>query len=64
MMAADRKRAIQELIGKWTPLYAHGVKLSLAFPGSRLRITHKKPIIGTTKEFIEGLLCGAGLTPS
>lgn len=61
---ADRKRDIHALIDKWTPLAAHGVTLSLSFPGSRLCIKHKKPIIGTTKEFIEGLLCGAGLAPS
>lgn len=63
-MNADRKRQIADIVEKWTPLRAHGVKLSLSFPGSRLVIRHSKPIIGTTKEFIEGLLCGAGLAPS
>ena len=60
----ERKAAIQMIVAKWTPLAAHGVKLSLSFPGSRLVIKHNKPIMGTTKEFIEGLLCGAGLCPS
>ena len=62
----ERKDKIQELIGKWTPLRQHGVKLSLSFPPRTgfMVITHKKPIIGTTKEFIEGLLVGAGLAPS
>ena len=65
MTDKERKEKIQELIAKWTPLAAHGVKLSLGFPkyGS-LVISHKKPIIGTTTEFIDGLLIGAGLAPS
>lgn len=61
---ADHKEKIRSLIAKWTPLAAHGVKLSLSYPGSRLRIKHSRPIAGTTKEFIEGLLCGSGLAPS
>lgn len=60
----EQKQAIKYLIGKWTPLAAHGVKLSFSFPGTRMVIKHNRPIIGTTKEFIEGLLCGAGLAPS
>jgi hypothetical protein len=59
------KLSIQQLIDKYTPLHAHGVKLSLSYPSSGcLRITHKKPIKGTTRDFIEGLLLGAGLCPT
>lgn len=62
---AERKQAVQALIAKWTPLAAHGVKLSLSFKSyGGLVISHKKPIIGTTTEFIDGLLIGAGLAPS
>ena len=61
----ETKEKILALIAKWTPLHAHGVKLSLSYPHTyTLVIKHSKPIAGTTKEFIEGLLCGAGLAPS
>lgn len=64
-MMHGTKLSIQELIDKWTPLHAHGVKLSLSYPSSGcLRIRHKKPIKGTTRDFIEGLLLGAGLCPT
>jgi len=66
-MMKETKVKIQELIARWTPLAAHGVKLSFSYPsqGSHmLRITHKLPIKGTTREFIEGLLMGSGLGPS
>lgn len=63
----ETKQKMQDLIARWTPLRAHGVKLSLSYPsqGSHmLRIKHNAPIKGTTKEFIEGLLMGSGLGPS
>lgn len=61
----ETKGKILDLIEKWTPLHAHGVKLSLSYPGSGyLRIKHNKPIVGTSKGFIEGLLIGAGFAPS
>jgi hypothetical protein len=62
----DKKAEIQALILKWTPLHAHGIRLSLSYPRASgfLKIKHTKPIVGTTKEFIEGLLIGAGLAPS
>ena len=61
----ERKEKIQELIARWTPLAAYGVKLSLSFPSyGSLVISHKKPIKGTTTDFIDGLLIGAGLAPS
>lgn len=64
-MSTETKRQIQALIAKWTPLHAHGIKLTLAYTsGGFLRISHKRPIIGTTRQFIEGLLIGAGLAPS
>lgn len=64
-MNSGTKLSIQELLDTYTPLRSHGVKLSLSYPSSGcLRIKHTKPIIGTTREFIEGLLIGAGLSPT
>lgn len=66
-MMKETKQKMRDLIAKWTPLAAHGVKLSFSYPsqGSHmLRIRHNKPIAGTSKEFIEGLLMGSGLGPS
>jgi hypothetical protein len=65
-MMKETKDKMQALIAKWTPLRAHGVKLSLSYPSkgsTLLRIKHNKPITGTTKDFIEGLLMGSGLGP-
>lgn len=64
-MMKETKQKMQALIARWTPLDAHGVKLSLSYGRSGyLIIKHKKPIVGTSRQFIEGLLTGAGLAPS